>query len=221
MKRIGPVMGRRILLNTGLVFALVACGRSGSSFLKVPVGDAPQRGPSDAWVTVVEFADFECPFCRNEQPALADIESIYGTDLRVVFKYFPLTGIHPRAQAAAVAAECAGEQNKFWEMHDLLFAGQLDDAALLADAERVPNLDVAAWKACIATPEAASRVAADLALGTSLGIDGTPTLVVNGVAVVGAVPEGDLRAVIDQARAAAVASGIPRAEYYDRAVLGI
>jgi protein-disulfide isomerase len=209
-------------LIAGFLVALAACGSSTApSRLKVPVGDSPQRGPTDAWVTLVEFADFECPFCRSEQPVLADIESIYGTDLRVVFKYFPLTNVHPDAQAAALAAECAGEQGGFWEMHDLLFTSGLDDASLLHDAEQVPSLDVAAWQACIAAPEAANRVAADVALGTSLGIDGTPTFVVNGVVVAGAVSESDLRNVIDSARSEAVASEIPRAEYYDKAVLGI
>ena len=187
----------------------------------MPIGDSPQRGPGDAWVTVVEFSDFECPFCRGEQPILTDIEAIYGADLRVVFKHFPLTSLHPHAQAAAIAAECAGEQGKFWEMHDLLFTTALDDATLLADAQQVPGLDVTDWQACIAAPETANRVAADVALGTSIGIDATPTFVVNGEPVIGAVPESDLRAVIERARAEAIASGIPRANYYDQAVLGI
>jgi protein-disulfide isomerase len=207
----------------GLLVALVACGQSSTagSRLKVPIGDSPHRGPTDAWVTVVEFSDFECPFCRSEQPVLTNIEVTYGADVRLVFKHFPLPSIHPHAEAAAVAAECAREQGKFWEMHDLLFTSALDDATLLDDAEQVPGLDVAAWQACLNAPEAADRVAADLALGTSLGIEATPTFVVNGVPVVGAVSESELRAVIDRARAEAVASGIPRAEYYDRVVLGI
>ncbi len=207
-----------------LAVTLLACGQStgsGSALLKVPVGDSPQRGPSDAWVTMVEFADFECPYCRVEQPVLADLEAAYGADLRLVFKHFPATGLHLHAQAAAVAARCAGDQGKFWELHDLLFTTALDDATLLADAQRVPGLDVAAWQACLATPAAAARVAADVALGTSLGIGGTPTFVINGQEVVGAVPESNLRLVIDRARDTAVASGIPRAEYYDRAVLGL
>jgi protein-disulfide isomerase len=206
-----------------LVVALTACGASTSapSPLKVPVGDSPQRGPSDAWVTVVEFADFECPFCRSEQPALADVEASYGADVRLVFKYFPLTSIHPLAQAAAVAAECAGQQGKFWEMHDLLFTRALDQATLLADADQITGLDVTAWQACIAGPAAASRVAADVTLGTRLGVQGTPTLVVNGAPILGAVSEGELRAIVERAREAAVASGIPRADYYEKAVLGL
>jgi len=90
-----------------------------------------------------------------------------------------------------------------------------------ADAEQIQVLDMAARRVCITGPQAAGRVAADVALGMDVGIDATPTFVVNGVPVVGAVPESDLRAVIDSARAEAVASGIPRAEYYDKAVLGI
>jgi protein-disulfide isomerase len=212
----------RSLTGVILLAALLACGQSSTrnSLLKVPVADSPQRGPSDAWVTVVEFADFECSFCRSEKSVVEDIESVYSGDLRLVFKHFPLTSIHPRAQAAAIAASCAGDQGKFWEMHDLLFKGALDDAALLAYTEQVSGLDVAAWQACIATPDPANRVAEDVALATSLGIGGTPTFVVNGVEVVGAVPEGELRSAIDHARAVAVASGIPRADYYDKAVLG-
>ena len=206
----------------GLFAALFACGQpsTSSQHLKVPVADSPQRGPSDAWVTVIEFADFECPFCRSEEAVVEDIESIYAGDLRLVFKHVPLTSIHAHAQAAAIAASCAGDQGKFWEMHDLLFKGALDDATLLVDAQQVPGLDVSAWQACIGTPDPASRIAEDMALATNLGIDATPTFVVNCVEIVGAVPEGDLRAAIDHARAVAVASGIPGADYYDKAVLG-
>jgi len=200
---------------------LAACGQGATARtrLKVPVGSSPQRGPSDAWVTVVEFADFECPFCRDEEPIVARLEAAHGDDLRLVFKHLPLSGIHPDAEAAAVAAECAGQQGRFWEMHDLLFVAALDGAALLSDARQV-GLDEAAWQACRAAPEPASRVAADVSLAASLGVDSTPTFVVNGEVLVGAVPEGDLSAAIERARAAAVASGIPRAQYYDRAVLG-
>ena len=211
----------KAFITSALLLVLVGCGKSSSSpIFKVPVGDSPQRGPADAWVTIVEFADFECPFCRAEQPILADIEAAYAGDVRVVFKHFPLTAIHPHAQAAALAAQCASDQGKFWEMHDLLFTTALDDATLVADAEQIPGLDVAGWQACTSSMAAASRVSTDVALGTELGIDGTPTFVVNGTPVVGAVPENDLRTVIDHARAAATASGIPRADYYDKAVLG-
>ncbi len=212
---------RGLLRAAFLAAMLLGCGSGSSSLVKVPLGDSPQRGPADAWVTVVEFGDFECPYCRMEEPVLGDLAAIYGADLRLVWKHFPLTGIHPHAQAAAVAAECANAQGRFWEMHDLLLATALDDATLLADAGQVPGLDVAAWQACLGTAAPADRVAADVALGASLGVGGTPTFYVNGVPVIGAVPESELRAVVDQARGRAMASGIPRADYYNRAVLGL
>ncbi|HVO18502.1 MAG TPA: thioredoxin domain-containing protein [Anaeromyxobacter sp.] len=215
---------RRALLLAALSALPAACGTSGrpsGALLPVPVEGSPQRGPDDAWVTMVEFADFQCPYCRAEEPVLVDLLSTYGADLRLVFKYFPLAAaIHPYAQAAAVAAECAGEQGKFWEMHDLLFVTALDDATLLADAGQVGGLDLGTWQACTASSEAARVVAADRELGEGLGVPGTPTFVLNGVEVVGAVPEADLEAAIDRARAAAIASGVPRGEYYDQVVLG-
>ena len=203
---------------------LSGCGSSSGqdmSLLRVPVGNSPQRGPSDAWVTLVEFADFECSYCRAEEPVITDLEAAYGADLRLIFKYFPLTDIHPHAEAAAVAAECAGEQGKFWEMHDLLLTTPLDSGTLLADAQAVLGLDIEKWQAYLQTSEAASVVDADVALGLSLGVDGTPTFVINGVPVLGAVPEGQLRGAVEQARATAIASGVPRADYYDKVILGL
>ncbi len=213
---------RRVLAAALLVILLLGCASSGGSTLvKVPLGDSPQRGAADAWVTVVEFGDFECPYCRMEEPVLQDLAAIYGSDLRLVWKHLPLTGIHPHAQAAAIAAECANAQGRFWEMHDLLLVTALDDATLLADAGQVPGLDVAAWQACLGTAAPADRVAADVALGTRLGVGGTPTFYVDGIPVIGAVPESEFRAVVDQARSTAASSGIPRANYSDKAVLGL
>ncbi|HTP53171.1 MAG TPA: thioredoxin domain-containing protein [Anaeromyxobacteraceae bacterium] len=85
--------------------------------------DAWVRGPSDAWVTLVEFADYECPFCAAAEPTLEQLLQLYPGEVRLVFKNFPLS-IHPHAPAAAIAAECAGEQGKFWEMHDAIFANR-------------------------------------------------------------------------------------------------
>ncbi|HET6438820.1 MAG TPA: thioredoxin domain-containing protein [Anaeromyxobacter sp.] len=202
---------------------LLSCGSPGGaaqSLIRVPVAGSPQRGPSDAWVTMVEYADFECPYCRSEEPTLVGLLGVYGPDLRLIFKYFPLAHLHPHAESAAVSAECADEQGKFWEMHDLLLTSALDNAALLEDASQVAGLDVGLWQACIGSPEAASVVDSDLAAGLQLGIGATPTLVINGVSVVGAASEASLRTVIDRERARAIASGIPRADYYEKAVLG-
>lgn len=205
-----------------LPLALLACAGPASPpdiLVKVPVSGSPQRGPADAWVTVVEFGDFQCPGCRSAEPMMQRLEAAYGADLRVVWKHFPLP-FHGDAQPAAVASVCADAQGKFWEMHDLLLTVALSDTSIRADAQAIAGLDLTAWESCRTSATAAAQVAADVALGDALGVPGTPTYVVNGHLLF-AVSENMLRAAIDQARAAAIASGIPKAEYYDRAVLGL
>lgn len=219
---------RAAALPLALALALAACGSSdapstpsASTLLQAPVDGSPQRGPADAWVTIVEFADFECPFCRDEAPVLSAVLAAYPADARLVFKYLPLRSIHRYAQAAAVAAACAAEQGRFWELHDLLFTTALDDATLVADAQQVQGLDLAAWQACRDATTAPAPIAADVALAARAHVNGTPTLFVNGARVEGgAVDEATLRAAVERALTTAVASGIPRAEYYSRAVLG-
>jgi protein-disulfide isomerase len=221
----------RTVLATSLALLLASCGSStgtdGTATLRVPVGDSPVDGPADAWVTVVEFSDFQCPFCVRVQPTLAEVLPGYGPDVRHVFKHFPLSQ-HARAIPTAVAAECARAQGRFWEFHDLVFAaakaGTLFDGGFDADLEAFATqvgVDVAAWQACRASPAAMeARVESDAALGRQFGIDGTPSFVVNGTLVVGAQPAEAFRAAIDAALARARASGVPAAQYYDRVVLG-
>lgn len=107
--------------------ASAATGIDAGSLVKVPIGSSPIRGPVNAWVTMVEFGDFECPFCGEEEPVVEALLRAFPNDLRLVFKNFPLTSIHPYAEGAAIAAECAGEQGDFWPMHDILFANQTED----------------------------------------------------------------------------------------------
>jgi protein-disulfide isomerase len=104
--------------------------------MPVPVDAAPVRGPADAWVTIVEFSDFECPFCRDAEPTLEAVVAAHPADVRLVYKEYPLP-FHDRAMPAALAADCAGQQDKFWDMHDLLMSGPLDDAALVGYANRL------------------------------------------------------------------------------------
>ncbi len=199
----------------------VAAGSDGSAPAKVPVGTSPVRGPSDAWVTTVEFGDFECPFCGAEEPIVEALLQAYPKDLRLVFKNFPLTTIHPYAEDAAVAAECANAQGDFWAMHDQLYANQgaLESENLPTYAQAA-GVDLKAWQACLTTQPPVDAIDADVALATSLGVEGTPTFFVNGEIVVGAVPQSQLQAVIEAARAQAEASGVPRASYYDKVILG-
>lgn len=206
---------------------LVACDSGASSASNgVPLGDSPRRGPSDAWVTIVEFADFQCPFCGLAEPNVEALLALYPDDVRVVYKHFPLPQ-HANARGAANAAECARAQGPapdgyFWEMHDLLFANQasLGPAALADYASRIPGLDVAAWQTCFDARTYDARVKADASLAEDIGVNGTPTFLINGERIVGAQPLATLQAAVESARDAAIASGIPRAEYYDQAVLG-
>ena len=211
-----------------LALLLVACGGEPAALtlMRVPLGTSPQRGPSDAWVTIVEFSDFQCPYCGVAEPTIEQVLARHPADARLVYKHFPLRQ-HADARPAANAAECARAQGPapdgyFWEMHDVLFANQaaLDAASLAGYAGRIAGLDAAAWQACFDARQWDARVQADLDLGAGLGVSGTPTFAVNGQPLVGAAPLDTFEAVVEAARAAAIASGIPRAQYYDRAVLG-
>ena len=160
--------------------------------------DDPVRGAARAPVTIVEFSDFQCPFCGRVNPTIERIEQAYGKQVRIVWKNQPLP-MHPQAMPAALAAEAAREQGKFWEMHDRLFQNQqtLSPAAYEAYAREL-GLDVARWKADMASPRAKERVEADSQLGNRLGANGTPTFFVNGEKVVGALPFESFKAVIDR-----------------------
>ena len=199
--------------------SLAACGGSdGVTRFPVPVAGSPVRGPADAWVTVVEYGDYQCPACRSDAPRVAAVVAAYPDDVRFVFKQFPL-GYHEHARPAALAAVCAGAQGAFWAMHDQLYASgaDLSDASLEAYAQGA-GLDLPAWRTCLASTAASAQVDADLAEGVRFELHGTPTYYVNGVKHEGTATVTP--AVIEAARAEAVASGVARAEYYDRVVLG-
>lgn len=150
--------------------------------LAVPVGpDDHVRGPADAPITLVEYGDFECPFCARAYPVVKELEERYAGRLRVVFRSFPLV-VHPRAQAAAEVAEFAADHGKFWEMHDLLYGRRhwLDETDLLDDA-RVLGLDACAL--AVALREQTYRPVIDEVKegGEESGIPGTPAFFLNGV----------------------------------------
>lgn len=187
----------------------------------VPVADAPSRGPMDAPVTIVEFTDYQCPFCNRVEGTLAELRERYPNDVRVVVQHLPLS-FHRQAFDAAVAAECAGEQDKFWEAHELLFARgrelseQNTPASLVRD---IAGVQRARFDACVAGDEAHTRVAEDLRLAERFGARGTPNFFVNGRFLSGAQPLERFVEAVERERTAARASGIPASEYYRRAVL--
>lgn len=149
----------------------------------------PSRGPVSAPVTIVEYSDYQCPFCARVNPTLARVREKYGNQVRIVWKDFPLENIHPLAAKASEAAHCAGEQGKYWELHDRLFANQ---KALGTDALKqhaaAAGLEPIGFGACLDSGRHASRVSDGVAEGKALGIDSTPTLFINGRRVTGAQP---------------------------------
>jgi len=147
----------------------------------IDLAGAPVKGPAQAPVTVVEFSDFQCPACQRMNPNLVRLRETFGDKVRIAFRQFPLTSIHPQAFQAAEAALCAGEQGKFWPMHDALFAdqGKLGEGDLKARA-RTLGLDAERFDRCLATGQFRDEVEADVAAGQGLGVTGTPTLFING-----------------------------------------
>lgn len=144
-------------------------------------GGDPSIGNVNAPVTIVAFEDFECPFCLEAQPFLKELLVKYGNDVRFIYKDFPLTTIHPGAQGAAEAAQCAHEQRKFWEFHDVLFANQDRFAeAYYRTVALDMGLSITDFNECMATGKTKKGIAEDLKLGADLGVVGTPTFFVNG-----------------------------------------
>ncbi len=158
----------------------------------------PQRGPADAPVTIVEFSDFECPFCGRFEPILGEIQKAYPTQVRLIYRHMPLTSLHPNAEHAAEAAVCAQMQGKFWEMHDLMFAEQdsLSVSALKEKAKRI-GLDSKQFDACLDSGDAKSALKLDQGASEKLGLSATPVTFVNGRFVNGAVSYDNLASIIE------------------------
>ena len=181
--------------------------------IEVAADGFPSHGPADAPVTIVEFSDFECPYCARLAPVLDEVKRRYAGTVRVVYRHYPLTGIHPDAWKAAEASLCAHEQGRFWEFHDLLFAeqGALAVADLKAKAARL-DLDTEAFALCLDSGRHYKAVLADLRAGDAAGVSGTPAMFINGRLVDGAVPFATLAEVIeDELRRAADAAKAKKA----------
>ncbi len=172
----------------------------------------PARGPADAPVTIVEFSDFQCPYCARGANTMEQVLEKYEGDVQFVFKHFPLDRIHPWARPAAIAAECAANQDKsaFWTLHDAYFANQKEitpDNVIDKSKEYLADsgIDLAAWETCAtdeeseAHQEVASTVQAELELGQELGVSGTPGFFVNGQFLNGAQPITAFEPIIQEA----------------------
>jgi protein-disulfide isomerase len=156
------------------------------------------KGDPKAPVTIVEFSDFQCPYCKKSESTLHELLAKYNGRVKLAYLDFPLREIHPQAEIAAEAARCAGEQGKFWEYHDALYADQskLDGIGLLAHA-RALHLDEKSFQACLDSGKFKSKIEADLAQGSKVGVAGTPGFFVNGVFLSGARPQADFEKIID------------------------
>lgn len=163
----------------------------------VSIENAYIRGPKDAPVVLVEFADYECPYCIKINPQLQQLQKEYGNRLAVVYKDFPLP-MHHQAEKAAEAGRCAGEQGKFWEMHDVLFYSKQLEIDELKEHARVLQLDGDRFDKCLDDGAETAAVKKDKDEGTKLGLNGTPSFFVNGHFISGAQDYNALREVIDE-----------------------
>lgn len=165
----------------------------------VSADGAFSQGPKDASVTIIEFSDFQCPYCSRVVATLKEVVRLYPKQVRLAYRDFPIASLHPKAAKAAEAARCAGDQGKFWEYHDRLFESQAQ--ATVVDFKRYAEqlkLSSKEFTACLDSAKYAAAVQADVEEGTRLGITGTPTFFINGRLLVGALPLESFQKFIDR-----------------------
>ena len=167
---------------------------------QLPIGDSPVIGAAKAKVTIVEISDYECPYCVRGNDVMKQLLAQYPNDVRVVMKQLPLS-FHRHARQAAMAALAAGEQGKYWQMHDRLFEStrsriKLTRERLEALAQEI-GLDMARFRAALDSEKFAAVIASDARLAKAIGVRGTPAFFVNGIRVNGAQPVEKFKAIID------------------------
>ena len=167
--------------------------------VQIATAGHPARGAENAQVTIVEFSDFECPYCSRATPALKEVEEKYQGKVRRVFRQFPLNNIHPRAQKAAEASLCALDQGKFWEMHEALFEqpSKLELPDLYDKASRL-GLRADDFRKCVESASEAPRIKSDIDEGLKLHITGTPAIFINGRYAGGARPYEGFAKIVDE-----------------------
>ncbi len=173
-------LGIVAVLVLAIVYFAFFAGGGGIDTAKI-VDDDPVKGNTNAKVTIVEFSDFQCPACGAMYPVLKQLDAEFSDRVKFVYKDFPLTSIHPFAQKAAEASECADKQGKFWVFHDKLFENQQNLA--ISDLKQYAvdlGLDSGQFNQCLDSGEFANEVAKDAADAQSLGATGTPTFFING-----------------------------------------
>lgn len=171
------------IIAVAVIVVLVIVGMSATAPGTYTKKNAPRPflGKADSAIVVQEFSDFQCPFCKNAAPVVKDLAAKYGDGVKFEYHYFPLTRLHANAMNAALAAECANDQSKFWEMHDKIFENQdrLTKSNLKSFAKEL-GLKESDFNACLDTRAYVDVVNADLEAGKGKGVQGTPTFFVNG-----------------------------------------
>ena len=164
----------------------------------VAVDGAPFKGPAKAPVTIVEFSDFHCPFCRQVLPTLAQLESKYGEKIKLVFRDFPIESLHPGASKAHEAARCANEQGKFWAYHDKLFdAPPQSSPEVFKELAKEIGLNANGFETCVNSGKYQAAIKEDIAEGNRIGVSGTPAFFINGRIISGAQPLEAFARIID------------------------
>jgi protein-disulfide isomerase len=165
----------------------------------IPSDGFPSIGPADAPITIVEFGDFQCPFCRQwQQTTYQPLIAAYPGKIRLVYRDFPLTDIHPNAFPAAEAAQCANEQGAFWPYHDKLFSSDTLSDAIYTQYAQELNLDMTKFNTCLANKPHDKYIQDNSDFAVKTGVNSTPTFFINGLAVIGAQPIDVFKQVIDK-----------------------
>jgi protein-disulfide isomerase len=166
--------------------------------VQVAYDPARVRGDVKAPVTIVEFSDFQCPFCQKAEPILKDLLAKYNGQVKLAILDFPMRSLHPQAQIAAEAARCAEQQGKFWPYHDVLFADQtkLDETGL-AQSARSLGLDENSFQSCLKSGKFKAQIEHDVQEGTKAGVAGTPAFFIDGISLNGVQPEAEFEKIIN------------------------
>ncbi len=165
---------------------------------EIPTAGFPTLGPASAPITIVEFSDFECPYCGGLFPTLKEIETKYADKIRVVYRQYPLISLHPHAQKAAEASLCADEQKRFWDFHDSLFGNQQDLTVDSLKRRAVElKLDAPAFNTCLDSGKHAETIKKDIVEGSRAGVSGTPAIFINGRLLSGNQPYTSIAQVIE------------------------
>lgn len=169
------------------------------AFADVATLDDPSIGPADAKLTIVEFVDYECPFCNIESSVVRELAAKYQDKVRWIIRDFPVPELHPQAVSAAEAAGCAEAQGKYWPMHDRLYAAAFNNELTREEIDRAAEqsgLDMTVYRACMNLHARLDEIQADATAGLAAGVRGTPTFFINGSRVEGAIPKDAFETII-------------------------